>query len=683
MAVLVWIGVMPTVEARPWRPSQIPNGEVNNCANCHISPFGGGPRNAFGQAVELRVTPGSTMEFWDADLASEDSDEDGFTNGEELGDPDGDFADLGPASEVTLPGDPASHPEEPMVEPISGLQVTGDGGATAGPATLTWQGGRGPFLVEAKGSLADSLWRGELAREDRQAELSLAGPAGFWRVFDLAEAPPAILTAHVSAEMVVSEDPVDSSGSGTGHFLLSGSTLSIDLHYQDLTGPAVAAHIHGPAGPDGNATVMVSLEPVHVGAFGASGRFHGEVELSPTQKAAVLAGNTYVNIHTDLYPGGEIRGQIMPAHFGVSLNGASARPDPISTPGYGGGLVVLIGNTLSFQVQYRDLPGPAVAAHIHGPAGPNESATVLIDLQPYHQGDFGNSGVFSGSISLTGEQLAYVMGGKTYINIHTETHPGGEIRGQIIPQVTGIPFNLRLSGEAAQPDPVDTTGMGMGHALLVGDRLFLEIDYRDLSGPAVAAHIHGPATTLEGATVMVGLESVHAGPFAASGTFFGSVGLTMEQKEALLAGDTYVNIHTAANPGGEIRGQLAPALYRMELTGDAERPDPVETPATGSGVLALVGNHLDLSVLYRDLSEPASASHIHGRAGLDEPATVLIGLGDLAVDGFAARGRIAGSLPIDLEPYHAVIDGETYINIHTSANPGGEIRGQILTPPIP
>ncbi|RMD49304.1 MAG: hypothetical protein D6830_05190, partial [Ignavibacteria bacterium] len=41
-------------EARPKRVNQIPNGSVNRCANCHVDPNGGGPRNAFGQLVEAK-----------------------------------------------------------------------------------------------------------------------------------------------------------------------------------------------------------------------------------------------------------------------------------------------------------------------------------------------------------------------------------------------------------------------------------------------------------------------------------------------------------------------------------------------------------------------------------------------------------------------------------------------------
>jgi hypothetical protein len=97
--------------ARPFRPGQIPNGFVNACANCHVNPAGGGPRNAFGQLVEGEFLTASGISgnvIWNAALASQDSDGDGFTNGEELGDPAGAWRAGDPAPTTasrTIPSD--------------------------------------------------------------------------------------------------------------------------------------------------------------------------------------------------------------------------------------------------------------------------------------------------------------------------------------------------------------------------------------------------------------------------------------------------------------------------------------------------------------------------------------------------------------------------------------------------
>jgi hypothetical protein len=76
--------------------------------------------------------------------------------------------------------------------------------------------------------------------------------------------------------------------------------------------------------------------------------------------------------------------------------------------------------------------------------------------------------------------------------------------------------------------------------------------YSDLTGPAVAAHFHGPAAMGVNAGVMVPVDA-KASPFK------GSAVLTDEQAKAFADGLIYFNVHTAQNKGGEIRGQLAPA----------------------------------------------------------------------------------------------------------------------------
>lgn len=102
--------------ARPWRVSQVPNGNSFRCTLCHVHSNGAGPKNTFGDAVGAVVGQGSRAEFWSATLAQLDSDGDGFSNGQELGDPDGDGVPI-PEAQITHPGDPASKPETPFAIP--------------------------------------------------------------------------------------------------------------------------------------------------------------------------------------------------------------------------------------------------------------------------------------------------------------------------------------------------------------------------------------------------------------------------------------------------------------------------------------------------------------------------------------------------------------------------------------
>jgi len=110
MLALVTAGVLLALpaEARSFRTAQVPNGTTIGCVLCHTSPAGGGPRNKFGQDVGA-ITGSASRPFWTAALAEKDSDGDGFSNGVELGDPEGDFTTIAGWA-PTRPGDASSKP---------------------------------------------------------------------------------------------------------------------------------------------------------------------------------------------------------------------------------------------------------------------------------------------------------------------------------------------------------------------------------------------------------------------------------------------------------------------------------------------------------------------------------------------------------------------------------------------
>ena len=108
-----------------------------------------------------------------------------------------------------------------------------------------------------------------------------------------------------------------------------------------------------------------------------------------------------------------------------------------------------------------------------------------------------------------------------------------------------------LDGKSEVPA---VTSAGKGTADLDYDaaskKLSWKLTYSGLSGPATAAHFHGPAETGKNAGVAVAIPNATSSPVEGSAT------LTDAQAADLMAGKYYINIHTAANPGGEIRGQV-------------------------------------------------------------------------------------------------------------------------------
>jgi hypothetical protein len=91
---------------------------------------------------------------------------------------------------------------------------------------------------------------------------------------------------------------------------------------------------------------------------------------------------------------------------------------------------------------------------------------------------------------------------------------------------------------------------------VVGDRLTFEITYRNLTGTANDAHIHGPAPVGQGAGVLFDLVPFHNGAFGTSGSFTGTGTLSPSVLGYVLDGLTYINIHSSFAGGGEIRGQV-------------------------------------------------------------------------------------------------------------------------------
>ena len=112
-------------------------------------------------------------------------------------------------------------------------------------------------------------------------------------------------------------------------------------------------------------------------------------------------------------------------------------------------------------------------------------------------------------------------------------------------------FKATLDGKSEVPA---TASSGTGTADIDYDpaskKLSWKLTYSGLTGPATAAHFHGPAETGKNAGVAVAIPNATSNPVEGSAT------LTDAQAADLEAGKYYVNVHTAANPGGEIRGQV-------------------------------------------------------------------------------------------------------------------------------
>ena len=120
-----------------------------------------------------------------------------------------------------------------------------------------------------------------------------------------------------------------------------------------------------------------------------------------------------------------------PESWSVPLTGATQTP-PVDTSGSGKADLNYDPATrvVTWTITYSGLSGPATMAHFHGPAAPGKNGPVVIWLSK--QGSPAASPI-TGEATLTPEQAEQFTSGLWYVNVHTQAHPAGEIRGQAVP----------------------------------------------------------------------------------------------------------------------------------------------------------------------------------------------------------------------------------------------------------
>ncbi|WP_299019786.1 CHRD domain-containing protein [uncultured Photobacterium sp.] len=441
--------------------------------------------------------------------------------------------------------------------------------------------------------------------------------------------------------------------------------LSAELDISMLT-DVQAAHIHqGKIGTNG----PVAFDFVNNGDGTMS---VAETEITQTLAEELLAGLWYLNVHTLVNPTGEVRGQIVDSNTSIvtfSLDGAQEVP-PVDSEASGNGYATL--NTETYAVDLiviTENADDAIAAHIHeGFIG--ENGEVLIDLTA---GDSQNIWITPENTVLDEATASRLVSGGHYVNIHTPANSPGEIRGQILTDDFTL-LTFALDGEQEVP-VVETDASGVGYATY--NNVTEELDLKVLTigvDDADAAHLHEGFIGQNG-QVVVGLEkdpdnvALWKSP---NGTT-----LDAETATQLLAGGHYVNVHTPANPSGEIRGQVLSQdfiLFTFPLNGDQEVP-PIDTEASGNGYATF--NQMTKELVARIVTTGIGgieAVHIHEGESGDN--------GDVIVELSQSEGDVTAwitpeNLVLDEETATTLLDGGHYINVHTLANPEGEIRGQI------
>jgi Cu/Zn superoxide dismutase len=210
------------------------------------------------------------------------------------------------------------------------------------------------------------------------------------------------------------------------------------------------------------------------------------------------------------------------------------------------------GAVLNWQLSFGSLTGDAIAAHIHiadrGTAGP-----VVVPLcSPCTSGA-------TGTANVNATVLEAIQNDRAYVNVHTKTNPAGEVRGQVSPAAT-VKTSMRASQERPKPKGSVRRARGAFTVTITKQGssavLVWQLTFSRLTGKAFAAHIHSGARGKPGPVIVPLCAPCRTGAR-------GRATVNASVLKALQSGRTYVNVHTAKNPAGEIRGQVGAAALTI------------------------------------------------------------------------------------------------------------------------
>ena len=240
-------------------------------------------------------------------------------------------------------------------------------------------------------------------------------------------------TIRIAAEMKAANEtpaPKGDVGAAQGTFTAtltktsSGASMSWRLEFSNLSGNAIAAHVHvaarGVAGP-----VRVPLcAPCTSGVSGTA-------NIDAAVLDAIQNDRAYVNVHTPTNPAGEIRDQVsIVASVKTSLRAAQERPKPKGNVRRARGTftatITRSGTSavVAWRLTFSKLTGKAVAAHIHSGVRGKPGPVIVPLCAPCRNGA-------SGRATVDASVLGALEAGRAYVNVHTRKNQAGEIRGQV------------------------------------------------------------------------------------------------------------------------------------------------------------------------------------------------------------------------------------------------------------
>ena len=476
--------------------------------------------------------------------------------------------------------------------------------------------------------------------------------------------------------------------------------------FEGLTTPLATdvgggAHIHvGLPGRNGN---ILQALTVDLADDALSGEFVAEDNtflISQSIAETIRNGNLYVNVHSERYPMGELRGNVVLADSEVyytNLFGSNQVPSVVTTAH--GALSLQLDteeSTLTVSGTYNNLQDTLATsvgggAHLHlGLPGMN--GDIDLTLTPRQDEDRlgGRFLIGENTFDLDDDQIEALRAGRYYANVHSGAFPSGEIRGQVLPPAD-ILFRAHLAGVNEFP-PVSSDASGQVLLHLAGNEVRTIGSFGDLSS-AVATSIGGgvhlhPGYAGQNGPVLVGLDFELADDSLSAMFMLDSdpVTLTDDQRTVMVNRGIYLNVHSMMHPAGEIRGQVLPesqAVFTAFLNGNQQIPSII---TTGHGMVKveLVGDRMTATGSFADLTSElntaiAGGAHLHaGYPGQSGPVIYPLTANTMDSDSSGIFLPDSNHFMLGENTVDTLLRRFFYTNIHSLDHPDGEIRGSVL-----
>lgn len=498
---------------------------------------------------------------------------------------------------------------------------------------------------------------------------------------------------------------VDSDAFGALFTELEGDTLVVTGSFSNLNSPLNVAilggtHLHiGLPGSNGGVDIPLVATLASDSLSGTYTEANNTFILTADQKARLMAGEYYVNLHSMDYPGGELRGQLLPlanTTFRAHLSGANEWP-VVTTTATGQVVVHFTTDTLRVTGSFTGLSSAVRTdigggAHLHlGMAGQNGPVALPLALNLDEDSLGGTFELAANVFALNEVRVDALFNRGMYVNIHTANYPSGELRGQVLPESQAV-YTAYLNGNQEIPAAL-TPAYGMVKIEKLGEQMVATGSFTDLSADLAVnilggAHLHLGYPGQAG-PVLLPLTVNQLDLPATEGTFMpltNTFAVNDSLSDTLARRQLYVNIHSVDYPMGELRGQVlaeASSYFYAPLSSSSE---PGYTPSFANGMMAaevrdtvvtLVGAFSELSSNFA--ANIAGGMHLHNAvAGSNGGIAARINT-EIAVDNLS--GIVlpdSNVISLTADQLTEMLNRNIYVNVHSNDFNPGEIRGQML-----